>query len=75
MKKSMVPRAELMLSGSLAHERRTGAADTARPEELHRRLKLLLGVLETGLFLEEAELALVGSADGSVQERRRPQGS
>ena len=34
--------------------------------ELHRRLKLLPGVIETGLFLCEATLALIGQEDGSV---------
>ena len=39
---------------------------------LHERLKLTPGVLETGLFLDEAERALIGTADGSVQMLPRP---
>ena len=39
------------------------------PESLHRSIKLLPGVVETGLFVHLAELVLVGSANG-VQELR-----
>jgi ribose 5-phosphate isomerase A len=35
--------------------------------DLHRSLKLLLGVVETGLFCHEASLALIGQQDGTVR--------
>jgi ribose 5-phosphate isomerase A len=46
-------------------------ADAGPLEAVHERLKLTLGVIETGLFLAEAEQALIGAADGSVQVVRR----
>lgn len=36
------------------------------PKKLHQDLKMLLGVVETGLFIDNAEIAYVGNADGSV---------
>lgn len=36
------------------------------PQRLHERIKLTLGVIETGFFLDEAERALIGAPDGSV---------
>lgn len=39
------------------------------PESLHRSIKLLPGVVETGLFVHLAELVLVGSSNG-VRELR-----
>ncbi len=35
--------------------------------ELHRSLKLLLGVVETGLFCHEASIAFIGSQNGTVR--------
>ncbi len=35
--------------------------------ELHRSLKLLLGVVETGLFCHEASLVFIGSQNGTVR--------
>lgn len=42
--------------------------------ELHRSLKLLLGVVETGLFCHEASLVFIGSQNGTVRTivRSRP---
>jgi ribose 5-phosphate isomerase A len=34
------------------------------PEELHKQLKLLLGVVETGLFVGMTDKVIVGEADG-----------
>jgi ribose 5-phosphate isomerase A len=48
-----------------------GEEDAADLAAVHRRLKLLLGVVETGLFLHEADLAYIGAADGSVVTRAR----
>jgi ribose 5-phosphate isomerase A len=39
--------------------------------ELARRLKAGVGVVEHGLFLEEADVALLGRADGGVEEQAR----
>ncbi len=48
--------------------------DLENAGDLHRRIKLLVGVIETGLFLEEAELAFIGEADGSVTQRHASDG-
>jgi ribose 5-phosphate isomerase A len=39
------------------------------PEELHRRLKLLPGVVETGLFLGLADLVVTGLPSGGYREQ------
>jgi ribose 5-phosphate isomerase A len=39
--------------------------------ELHAQLKALCGVIETGLFCTEAQLALIGNPDGSVTRLER----
>jgi ribose 5-phosphate isomerase A len=39
--------------------------------ELARRLKATVGVVEHGLFLEEADVALLGRPDGGVEELTR----
>jgi ribose 5-phosphate isomerase A len=49
-----------------------GHSAEAGAEELHKRLKLLPGVIETGLFLHEADLAFLGAPDGSVTQQKRP---
>jgi ribose 5-phosphate isomerase A len=43
-----------------------------RATELHAQLKVLCGVIETGLFCTEATLAIVGNPDGSVTRLARP---
>lgn len=43
----------------------------ADPQEMHRRLKLLGGVIETGLFLWEAQQVFLGAPDGSVGVREK----
>jgi ribose 5-phosphate isomerase A len=43
----------------------------ADPTLVQAELKALLGVIETGLFLHEAERALLGGADGSVEVLER----
>ena len=40
---------------------------TENPEIIHQELKLIPGVLETGLFFEVADQILIGSFDGSVK--------
>ena len=40
--------------------------------ELHRSLKLLLGVVETGLFCHEASIAFIGCQNGTVRTLVRP---
>ena len=42
--------------------------------ELHRSLKMLLGVVETGLFCHEASIAFIGCQNGTVRTlvRSRP---
>jgi ribose 5-phosphate isomerase A len=40
--------------------------------ELGRRLKATVGVVEHGLFLDQADTALLGRPDGSVEELTRP---
>jgi len=37
------------------------------PSRLDRRLKMLPGLIETGLFLKMADRVYVGRSDGSVQ--------
>jgi len=39
----------------------------ADAEELNRRLKLIPGVIETGLFIEMADLVYLGKADGIIR--------
>jgi ribose 5-phosphate isomerase A len=41
------------------------------PAKLHRKLKLLTGVVETGLFVKMATVAYFGQQDGSVTKRER----
>ncbi len=49
-----------------------GFAPIRDPFTLQRRLEAIAGVVETGLFLELAECAIIGDADGgSVTMRRR----
>ncbi len=43
-------------------------------ERLHEALKALLGVVETGLFCQEAALAFIGQADGTVRRLLRSAG-
>ncbi|HEY8667409.1 MAG TPA: ribose-5-phosphate isomerase RpiA [Tepidisphaeraceae bacterium] len=49
----------------------TGIAD---PAELQGKLKARAGIVETGLFLDMAEVAIIGSESG-VREMRRSSGS
>ena len=44
----------------------------AHATQLHAQLKALCGVIETGLFCTEAQLALIGNPDGSVTRLVRP---
>lgn len=37
------------------------------PSDLHHKIKSLVGVVETGLFIDNASKAYIGNADGSVQ--------
>jgi len=39
------------------------------PEDLHNRIKLLLGVVETGLFIHMAKQVIIGCKDGTVKKR------
>jgi ribose 5-phosphate isomerase A len=48
-----------------------GLAPIRDPYTLDRRLHAMAGVLETGLFLDVAEQALIGAADGSVTVLRQ----
>ncbi|MCS6915215.1 MAG: ribose-5-phosphate isomerase RpiA [Myxococcota bacterium] len=57
--------------GNLLIDIPLGAEEAADPEQLHRCLKLLSGVIETGLFLHEAERALIGTLGGAVVEQLR----
>lgn len=41
------------------------------PADLHQRLKLLPGVVETGIFAGFADLVIVGGADGRLRELSR----
>ncbi|CCH58990.1 hypothetical protein TBLA_0B01470 [Henningerozyma blattae CBS 6284] len=36
------------------------------PKSLHVQLKLLLGIVETGLFIDNADIAYIGNSDGTV---------
>lgn len=38
-----------------------------KPEELHRRLRMVAGILETGIFLKPANLIVIGYPDGNVK--------
>lgn len=44
------------------------------PCALHRELKLMSGVVETGLFLDMAHVLVIGGKD-TVEVRRRPEGA
>lgn len=46
-------------------------ASEAAARTLHRELKLLLGVVETGLFCHEATMAFVGQPDGTARRISR----
>jgi ribose 5-phosphate isomerase A len=48
--------------------------DRPAARELERALLAIAGVVDTGLFLETADLVLVGHADGSVDTRPRLKG-
>ncbi|CDO95445.1 unnamed protein product [Kluyveromyces dobzhanskii CBS 2104] len=41
--------------------------EIADPRKLHQDIKLLVGVVETGLFIDNAEKAYFGNSDGTVQ--------
>ena len=41
------------------------------PEETHRRLKLITGVIETGIFIDLADTIVIGRSDGSIKELRK----
>ena len=41
--------------------------EIADPRKLHQDIKMLVGVVETGLFIDNAEKAYFGSPDGSVE--------
>ncbi len=43
------------------------------PEDLERKLALLPGVVESGLFIGLAHAVVIGHADGRVEVRERPQ--
>lgn len=40
----------------------------ARPEELHRMLNLIPGIVDNGLFIDMAAVVIAGNADGSVRQ-------
>ncbi|NOU94412.1 ribose-5-phosphate isomerase RpiA [Paenibacillus sp. LMG 31456] len=40
------------------------------PSALHRSLKMLTGVVETGLFLHAADLVFIGTNDGVIRKER-----
>jgi ribose 5-phosphate isomerase A len=48
-----------------------GFAPILDPHTLDRRLDAIAGVVETGLFLESAEQAIIGEADGGITVLRR----
>jgi ribose 5-phosphate isomerase A len=48
-----------------------GFAPIRDPFTLQRELRAIAGVLETGLFIDRAEQAIIGAADGSVTVMRR----
>ena len=41
------------------------------PDELNQKIKLIPGVIETGLFLEIADLAYLGTKEGSVKKIKK----
>jgi ribose 5-phosphate isomerase A len=45
------------------------------PEELARAVKATLGVVEHGLFVDQADQVLLGRPDGTVEELSRPGGA
>ncbi|GAB4410855.1 MAG: ribose 5-phosphate isomerase A [Bacteroidia bacterium] len=45
-----------------------------QPDDLHHRLKSMIGVVETGLFTNMAVQVIVGSDDGTVQHRHKSHG-
>ena len=53
-----------------------GFAPIRDPFTLQRQLRAIVGVVESGLFLDCAEQAIIGAADGSISVMRplRPQG-
>ncbi len=48
-----------------------GFAPISDPYTVQRNLRAIAGVVETGLFLERAERAIIGAADGSVSVMER----
>jgi ribose 5-phosphate isomerase A len=52
-----------------------GFAPIRDPFTLQRQLRAIAGVVETGLFIDRAERALIGAADGSVSVMRRGGGN
>jgi ribose 5-phosphate isomerase A len=46
-----------------------------RPAELGRTLKLVPGVVETGLFAGMCDVLWIGDEGGGTERRERPQGS
>lgn len=40
----------------------------AQPEELHRMLNLIPGIVDNGLFIDMAAVVIAGNADGSVRQ-------
>ena len=45
--------------------------DLSNPEELHTKIKLLVGVVETGLFIDNASKVYFGKADGTVEVMKK----
>jgi ribose 5-phosphate isomerase A len=43
----------------------------SQPDKLHQQLKLLVGVIETGLFVQMAEKVFFGESDGSISTLSR----
>ncbi|PZE21694.1 ribose-5-phosphate isomerase RpiA [Paenibacillus xerothermodurans] len=39
------------------------------PEELHRQLNLIPGVVENGLFVNMADMVIIGASDGSIETK------
>ncbi|MFO0576730.1 MAG: ribose-5-phosphate isomerase RpiA [Polyangia bacterium] len=58
-------------SGNLIVDARLQAGAGADLNAVQAELKAMLGVIETGLFLTEAERALLGAPDGSVEVLER----
>ena len=48
--------------------------DIADIETLHRRIKLMHGVVETGIFIEMADALIIGKKDGGVDTHKRTLG-